>query len=41
MDKVRNQEDQKLTIYFGRNDTIKQLDEAYEAYKSIIPGRIL
>ena len=38
MDKKRNQEDQKLTIYFGRKDTIHQLDEAYEAYREQFKG---
>lgn len=38
MDKQRNQEDQKLTIYFGRKDTISQLDKAYEAYKNQFKG---
>ena len=38
MDKTRNQEDKKLTIYFGRTDTIHQLDKAYEAYKEQYKG---
>jgi hypothetical protein len=38
VDKIRNQEDKKLTIYFGKRDTIQQLDNAYEAYKEQYQG---